>query len=289
MSPRLLAACAALSWGAALAAQQAGVARPAPAAATQAAQQPVDYQQDIKPLLEAKCGECHNGIKRKGGLSLATYADILDGGKDGAVVRPGNSAGSLLIQRLTGPGRRAQMPKDEPPLSRQRDRLDRALDRSRARARRLRRRRRRRRGMRRSRSTPPAVPPRSGPAGHRPSIASSPRTCAATAGRQTRRWSPTRCSPAARISTSGDCCRRPTSCTAFLGRSAPDKRDALVTRLLADDDRYADHWISFWNDLLRNEDGVTYYSEQNGRRSITPWLLSALSDQPALRPLRRRR
>ena len=43
-------------------------------------------------------------------------------------------------------------------------------------------------------------------------------------------------------------------------------------------DRYAEHWISFWNDLLRNEDGVTYFSEDAGRKSITPWLQRALRE-----------
>ena len=56
------------------------------------------------------------------------------------------------------------------------------------------------------------------------------------------------------------------------GRSLPSKRDALVVRLLADNQKYADHWISFWNDLLRNEDGVSYFSETAGRKSITDWL-----------------
>ena len=32
--------------------------------------------------------------------------------------------------------------------------------------------------------------------------------------------------------------------------------------------------MSFWNDLLRNEDGVTYFSETAGRKSITDWLLA---------------
>ena len=31
------------------------------------------------------------------------------------------------------------------------------------------------------------------------------------------------------------------------------------------------------NDLLRNEDGVTYFSETAGRKSITDWLLAALT------------
>ena len=104
MQPRLLAACAALSWGAVLAAQQSPPAKPG-ASAPRVAQRPVDYQRDIKPLLEARCGECHNGIKRKGGLTLATYADILDGGKDGPIVRPGHSADSMLVKRLTGAGK----------------------------------------------------------------------------------------------------------------------------------------------------------------------------------------
>ena len=58
----------------------------------------------------------------------------------------------------------------------------------------------------------------------------------------------------------------------FLADRITDKRDALVARLLADNQKYADHWISFWNDLLRNEDGVTYFSETAGRKSITDWL-----------------
>jgi hypothetical protein len=57
----------------------------------------------------------------------------------------------------------------------------------------------------------------------------------------------------------------------------PNKRGRLLATLLADTGKYAEHWISFWNDLLRNEDGVTYFSENNGRRSITDWLLPSLA------------
>ena len=62
----------------------------------------------------------------------------------------------------------------------------------------------------------------------------------------------------------------------FVADRAPNKREALVTQLLADGDKYADHWVSFWNDLLRNEDGVSYFSETAGRKSITEWLVPAL-------------
>ena len=96
-------------------ARPAGGRRAQLGAAT-SAQRPVDYQRDIKPLLEARCGECHNGTKRKGGLALETYADILDGGKDGPIVQPGHSADSMLLERLTGAGDEEPMPKDDPPL-----------------------------------------------------------------------------------------------------------------------------------------------------------------------------
>ena len=62
----------------------------------------------------------------------------------------------------------------------------------------------------------------------------------------------------------------------FLADRSPAKRDALVATLLADNQKYAEHWISFWNDLLRNEDGVTYFSETAGRKSITDWLFASL-------------
>jgi hypothetical protein len=68
----------------------------------------------------------------------------------------------------------------------------------------------------------------------------------------------------------------PEQLQAFLDDRSPKKRDALVDALLADDGRYAAHWISFWNDLLRNEDGVTYFSESAARKSITDWLVAAL-------------
>ena len=56
----------------------------------------VDFQRQIRPLLSDHCLECHSQDKRKGGLSLATYADALEGGATAPVIRPGNSARSLL-------------------------------------------------------------------------------------------------------------------------------------------------------------------------------------------------
>src|SRR5206468_2887971 len=84
---------------------------PAPAPATR-----VDFERQIEPIIKDRCLECHSQDKRKGGLSLATYADALDGGRNGPAIRPGHSARSILIHRLTG-AVEPQMPKDKDPLT----------------------------------------------------------------------------------------------------------------------------------------------------------------------------
>ncbi|MFI5077087.1 MAG: DUF1549 domain-containing protein, partial [Vicinamibacteria bacterium] len=278
MQPRLLAACVALSWGAALAAQQSGLALPAVAApqvgATTSGQSPVDYKQDIAPLLDARCGECHNGTKRKGGLALATYADILDGGKDGPIVQPGRSADSMLLHRLTGTGDEEQMPKDDPPLPPAEIALiARWVD----------------EGVRETPSGPPATAPWVAPLTlDRPALpAAAWPDWQAPADRLVADYLQRHGEAQPTLIDDARFARRtyldlwgllptPEQLQAFLGEQAADKRARLVRTLLADGDRYAEQWVSFWNDLLRNEDGVTYFSESAGRKSITPWLLRAL-------------
>ncbi len=40
---------------------------------------------------------------------------------------------------------------------------------------------------------------------------------------------------------------------------SPDKRARLIDELLSDDVGYAEHWLTFWNDLLRNDyDGTGF-------------------------------
>lgn len=67
----------------------------------------------------------------------------------------------------------------------------------------------------------------------------------------------------------------PAERAAFLADGLPDKRARLVERLLSHRRHFAEHWISFWNDLLHNDEGVTYIGD---RKSITPWLRAALED-----------
>jgi len=76
----------------------------------------IDFERQIQPIITDRCLECHSQDKRKGGLSLATYGDVLDGGKDGAIVRPGQSARSMIIAKVKGE-QGDRMPLDELPLS----------------------------------------------------------------------------------------------------------------------------------------------------------------------------
>lgn len=61
----------------------------------------------------------------------------------------------------------------------------------------------------------------------------------------------------------------------FLVDDNPAKRELLVRELLSRDDDYAQHWLSFWNDALRNDYSGTGYIT-GGRFAITEWLYEAL-------------
>ena len=55
----------------------------------------------------------------------------------------------------------------------------------------------------------------------------------------------------------------------------PNKREKLVRELLNRTDDYAQHWLTFWNDALRNDYTGTGYIT-GGRFAITEWLYEAL-------------
>ena len=74
---------------------------------------------------------------------------------------------------------------------------------------------------------------------------------------------------------------------AFLADTDPAKRAKLIDKLLADNQAYAEHWLSFWNDLLRNDYVGTGYID-GGRKQISGWLYHALLAQQAVRPVRAR-
>ena len=62
----------------------------------------VSFQENILPILQASCAVqgCHAGPNPPKGLNLETYADF----ENGAVFKPGDSNGSVVIRRIDGGG-----------------------------------------------------------------------------------------------------------------------------------------------------------------------------------------
>jgi hypothetical protein len=72
----------------------------------------------------------------------------------------------------------------------------------------------------------------------------------------------------------------PDSIDAFVKNKQADKREVVVKNLLTHNDEYAQHWLTFWNDALRNDYSGTGYIT-GGRFDITQWLYSSLrSNKP---------
>jgi uncharacterized membrane protein len=57
----------------------------------------------VHPILEDKCGSCHNTMKKKGRLSFASMDALLKGGKHGVVVKSGDPLNSEIIKRIQLP------------------------------------------------------------------------------------------------------------------------------------------------------------------------------------------
>jgi mono/diheme cytochrome c family protein len=85
-------------------------------AADDAANTPAFYTEKVKPILQTNCGKCHFDINHKGGLSLQTRAGAMKGGRDGAVIVPGDPANSMLVKLIRHEGP-AEDPKPMPPKS----------------------------------------------------------------------------------------------------------------------------------------------------------------------------
>jgi hypothetical protein len=60
------------------------------------------FRDKILPSLQANCASCHGGATPASSLSVADFTSVLNGGKHGPAITPGNAAGSLLIQHLRG-------------------------------------------------------------------------------------------------------------------------------------------------------------------------------------------
>jgi mono/diheme cytochrome c family protein len=240
---------------------------PPPAART------VDFVKDIQPILQVSCAQCHGRGKDKGGFKIDTREDFLRGGDSGPAARSGDSAGSLVIEMVSGLDPDNLMPKKGKRLTAQQVGLLRAwID----------------QGL----PWPTEISFARQPVHnlHPRQVAPPPPTAQSgphpvdrwLAGYYQQHGVPAR-APVPELAWA----RRvyldvlgvlptPEELAAFAADRRADKRERLVARLLQDDHRYAEHWLSFWNDLLRNDYKGTGYID-GGRKQITAWLYSALA------------
>jgi mono/diheme cytochrome c family protein len=229
----------------------------------------VDFAHEVVPILKAHCAKCHTNGTYKGSMSLDTRADAL---KKAAV--PGKSAQSEMIKRVTSQDADERMPPEGKRLSDKEVQTLRAwIDEGLAwepgfsfKARtyvaplNLRR---------------PGVPGASRGSNH-----PIDRILSTYFARHKLKVPPP-------LDDAGFARRAyldligllpaPSELEAFVADDSRDKRADLVHRLLNDQRAYADHWLAFWNDLLRNEYKGTGYID-GGRKQITAWLYKALLD-----------
>lgn len=73
----------------------------------------------VQPILEAKCVQCHNDKKKKGGLLMTSFAALEKGGKSGALWDTADAGGGLLLKRIHLPlnEKKHMPPKGKPQLT----------------------------------------------------------------------------------------------------------------------------------------------------------------------------
>ena len=99
-----------------IAAPVASIAPDAPVAAHQQQNETGVFAAQIRPILAARCYQCHGPDLQQNGLRLDSLAAILKGGQSGAVVIPGEGDKSPLVRHILGLDR-PRMPFGAPPLS----------------------------------------------------------------------------------------------------------------------------------------------------------------------------
>ena len=78
----------------------------------------VDYNAEVKPILNKKCLGCHGGVKASGGFNLLTRDLALRDTESGKpAILPGNAGRSEMIHRLTHKDPELRMPLDGEPLT----------------------------------------------------------------------------------------------------------------------------------------------------------------------------
>ncbi len=231
----------------------------------------VDFAHDVVPILKKHCVECHGGDEAEGGFSVNSRELILDA----EAVVPGSAEESSVIERITSEDPELQMPPADLPRLSQADIdvikswIDQglawddgftfAVDRYEPPL------------KPRSPELPPVVDGRTNPIDRV--------IDAYWADREIGR--PERLADNAflrRVSLDVvGLLPTPEQLDLFVNDSDSGKRQRIVGELLADRQDYAEHWLTFWNDVLRNDYAGTGYIDE-GRKQITVWLYQALLD-----------
>lgn len=243
----------------------AATALPPPAAHT------VDFAQEIAPIFMRSCVRCHARGQSKGRFSLETRERLLTGGRDGAAIVVGNSADSLLVQLVAGLDPDRVMPDKGTKLSAAEIGVVRAwIDQGAAWDDRVSFARQPPRNLAPRR---PVLPPAHGDLVHPVDrlLAAHEASDAAVAPRADDRTLARRMS----LDLVG-LLPTPDDVEAFVADTRPDKVERFAAALLADRHAYATHWLTFWNDLLRNDYRGPGYID-GGRRQISAWLYTALA------------
>lgn len=234
----------------------------------------VDFSHQIVPILREHCAECHTGDKKKGGLSMNTRADLLKGSENGAVIELGKSAKSKFIEVLTTKDADSQMPPKGARLSPEKIALLKAWidggaqwDEGFA--------------FKKPAYEPPLKP-------RRPVLAKAVKGRTNEVDRILDAYLAKNKLKTPEPITDAEFARRvyldligllpaPEALEKFLADKSKDKRQRLVRELLNNDVAYAEHWLTFWNDLLRNDYSGTGFIT-GGRKQISKWLYAALVD-----------
>ncbi|MFM7923883.1 MAG: c-type cytochrome domain-containing protein, partial [Planctomycetaceae bacterium] len=85
--------------------------------AAQDAAAAADFENQIRPLLLNRCGQCHGPRQQKGGLRLDARSHFFRGGDSGPVIVAGKSKESPLIERVSSTVADLQMPPAGPRLT----------------------------------------------------------------------------------------------------------------------------------------------------------------------------
>jgi len=232
---------------------------------------PVDFHRDVQPILEASCVKCHGRGKANGEWKLDTRDTFLRSGDPGPAARVGDSARSHFIHLVAGTDPDSVMPKKGSKLTAEQVGILRAwVD----------------QGMKWDPQISFAQPPPNNLVPRNPGLPAGKSAHpldrlleAYASNHAVRLGKPVddrQFARRAHLDTVG-LLPSPEELDAFLRDRSPDKRSHLVRSLLADKSRYAQHWLTFWNDLLRNDYKGTGYID-GGRKQISQWLYAALRD-----------